>query len=553
MHPLTRNDPRRIGPYRLYGRLGSGGMGTVYAAYAAYAAYTARNPQDTLLAIKVVHDEHSSDRDFQTRFVREVDLIRDIQGPHLARFHDADTAAARPWLATELVPGHTLGTYVRRHGPLAGGRLFAFAAATAAALHTIHEHAVIHRDLKPGNVILAEHGPVLLDFGIARATEQTALTRTGVVLGTPGWISPEQYAGRAADAPADLFAWGSLVAFAASGRPPFGEAGAALMAPDAHASTADLSALPPALRPVVTAALARDPEQRPDARQALRAVHGAWQGTDSPDDGSAATAALLAAHWPGVEVPPVPAAPRRGRAVLTVTGTALVSVTAATVLTLTLLSPDSAEESEADAGTAPGTTPDPGQLPEPEEEPHAYAGDWPGDLAVDTAENDGWRARAELRDVDAQTAALFPERDLGTEYAYFEHSDGSGQRAAVAVFDMMSTSNGVESNAYVLPTSTVPVTGEMLVVNHGEQRHTSGRVEESAVPDRAVRFSGAYTIPSRDATLLTFEGPEYHQDGLGAPPVSVCATPGERIPTDDWWTVDYGPGEGFSLDYTDCT
>jgi eukaryotic-like serine/threonine-protein kinase len=238
VQPLTKHDPRTIGPYRLTGRLGTGGMGTVYAA---------RDAHGTDLAVKVVHDEYSGERDFRTRFAREVDLMRRVHSPLLPRFHDADTAVARPWLATELLAGNTLAGHVRRHGPLTGGRLFAFAAAAAEALRVIHGCGIVHRDLKPGNVILADRRPVLLDFGIARAAEQTAMTRTGLVLGTPGWVSPEQFQGHPADARSDMFAWGALLAYAAAGRAPFTDPGAGGPAHQAGTGVPDLQAVPPGL------------------------------------------------------------------------------------------------------------------------------------------------------------------------------------------------------------------------------------------------------------------------------------------------------------------
>lgn len=210
--PLTEGEPRRVGPFRILGRLGSGGMGVVYAAL---------DDRDRRVAVKCVHRVYADDAEFRARFAREVALVRRVRAACVPSFLGADVRAEVPWLATEYVPGVTLGEHVRTRGVLAGASLIAFAVGVAEALTAIHHVGVVHRDLKPGNVILSPEGPRVLDFGIARAVEETALTHTGGLVGTPRWVSPEQYGGAPASDRSDVFAWAGLVCFAATGKGPF--------------------------------------------------------------------------------------------------------------------------------------------------------------------------------------------------------------------------------------------------------------------------------------------------------------------------------------------
>ncbi|MFI6577977.1 serine/threonine-protein kinase [Nocardiopsis sp. NPDC050513] len=273
LQELTPADPERIGPYRVAGLLGAGGMGAVYAA---------ADSVGRCVAVKVVHPEYAADADFRARFAREAALMRRVGGACTVTVFDADTGAARPWIATEYVPGPTLRQRVRDGGPLVGGDLAAFAGGVAEALHAVHAAGVVHRDLKPGNVILAPDGPRVLDFGIARAADGTAITRTGALMGTPGWIAPELLRNRAPGPAADMFAWGGLVAYAATGRPPFGTGGADTVVHRTLSEPPDLSGLPDWARPVVSAALDKDPARRPTAAQALREVGGRWLGQAAP-------------------------------------------------------------------------------------------------------------------------------------------------------------------------------------------------------------------------------------------------------------------------------
>jgi hypothetical protein len=183
LQDLQERDPRRIGPYRLAGRLGAGGMGRVYVG---------RSPAGRLVAVKVIREELAADPEFLVRFAREVSAARSVSGMFTAPVVDADTAGPEPWLATAYVAGPSLAQAVRDHGPLPAATARALAAGLAEGLAAVHAAGLVHRDLKPSNVLLAEDGPRVIDFGISQAAEGTSLTHTGLVLGSPGFMSPEQ-------------------------------------------------------------------------------------------------------------------------------------------------------------------------------------------------------------------------------------------------------------------------------------------------------------------------------------------------------------------------
>lgn len=261
--PARSGDPARVGPYRIIGRLGAGGMGTVHAGLDA---------DGSRVAVKVVHAVFAEDAEFRARFRREVELSSRVTGPWLVPVLAADPDADAPWLATAYVAGLTLHEHLARFGPLTGGTLYAFAAGTAHALAAVHRSGVMHRDVKPQNVILAPGGPRMLDFGIAHAAEGTAVTRTGVVSGTPGWISPEHYRTGASGFEGDVFAWGALVAHAATGRLVFGTGAPDAIAYRVMSERPDLEGVPADLREVVEQALAKRPEERISAADAAEAA-----------------------------------------------------------------------------------------------------------------------------------------------------------------------------------------------------------------------------------------------------------------------------------------
>ncbi|MFE6843453.1 serine/threonine-protein kinase [Streptomyces sp. NPDC057686] len=261
VQPARPGDPRRVDTYRIIGRLGSGGMGTVHAGL---------DPAGLRVAVKVVHPAHAEDPEFRARFRREVQLSARVQGPCLIPLLAADPDARTPWLATAYAPGLTLDRHLAVHGPLSGGTLYAFATGTARALAAIHAAGVVHRDVKPQNVILTPCGPRVLDFGIAHAADGTSVTRTGVMTGTPGWISPEHYRTGTAGPEGDLFAWGALVAYAATGRLPFGTGAPDVVAYRVMSGDPGLDGLPEELRGTVVRALAKNPGERMTADAAAQ-------------------------------------------------------------------------------------------------------------------------------------------------------------------------------------------------------------------------------------------------------------------------------------------
>ncbi|WP_374776839.1 serine/threonine protein kinase [Streptomyces sp. NBC_01310] len=292
VQPARPGDPKRVGPYRIIGRLGSGGMGTVHAGL---------DPTGLRVAVKVIHPAQADDPEFRARFRREVQLSARVQGPYLIPLLAADPDAETPWMATAYVPGLTLDRHLAAHGPLTDGTLHAFTAGTVQALAAIHAAGVVHRDVKPQNVILTPAGPRVLDFGIAHAADGTSVTRTGVTTGTPGWISPEHYRTGTAGPEGDMFAWGILVAYAATGRLPFGSGAPDVVAYRVMSADPDLSGLPEELRGIVEGVLAKDPDGRPTARETAGQCVGvlATQSTQvvrsSPDP--TLVGELVGARW----------------------------------------------------------------------------------------------------------------------------------------------------------------------------------------------------------------------------------------------------------------
>jgi len=242
-------------------------MGVVYAGRGSDGSY---------VAVKVVRPEYAADRDFRKRFSREVALLERVRGTSVPPVLAADPDAEQPWLAIPYIPGLTLDQHVADNGPLRGIELLELATGLAEALTALHRVGIAHRDLKPANVILSPAGPRLLDLGIARAADDSTMTRTGMIVGSAGWISPEQYLGEKAGPPGDVFAWGGLVAFAATGRAPFGTGRHEILAFRVIEDEADLEGVPEDLHDLVTRALAKDPARRPSARELYGAVRQRW-------------------------------------------------------------------------------------------------------------------------------------------------------------------------------------------------------------------------------------------------------------------------------------
>jgi len=257
--PLRPGDPERLGPYRLRGRLGEGGMGTVYLA---------GDENGRPVAVKVVREVHTRREGFAERFHAEVMSARRVSSFCTSRVLDDGVAEdGRPYLVTEYIPGISLAERIQRSGPLDAVSLHGVAFGVAAALAAIHAAGVVHLDLKPANVILSPLGPRIIDFGVARALDDPS--GEFVLVGTPGWWAPEQVAGGEVTSAADIFAWGCLVAYAGTGRHPFGEGDAETMAERVSHHDPEIGPLPPPLDHLVRRALDRDPDRRPTARDLL--------------------------------------------------------------------------------------------------------------------------------------------------------------------------------------------------------------------------------------------------------------------------------------------
>ncbi|WP_143675967.1 serine/threonine-protein kinase, partial [Streptomyces milbemycinicus] len=252
MEPLGAEDPQVIGAYRLLGRLGSGGMGRVFVG---------RSAGGRTVAVKVVHAHFSLDHEFRARFRREVEAARRVGGEWTAPVLDADPDARVPWVATGYVAGPSLSQAIADEGALPEPSVRALGAGLAEALVAVHALGLVHRDVKPSNVLLALDGPRLIDFGIARATQGTvSLTSTGASIGSPGYMAPEQILGKGVDGAADVFSLGAVLAYAATGEPPFlGDSSAALLYKVVHEEARLGRGLTGELRDLVAACLAKDP------------------------------------------------------------------------------------------------------------------------------------------------------------------------------------------------------------------------------------------------------------------------------------------------------
>ena len=269
--------PRKFGPYRVLEKIGEGGMGVVYLA---------RDAVNREVAIKVLGPAVAADPAARLRLAREVETMRRVSSPHVAAVLDADLNGPSPYVVTRYVPGQTLEAAVREHGPLRGAALQRLASGLAEALAAIHAAGVVHRDLKPGNVMLDDGRPVVIDFGIAHLQDSTRLTKTGLVMGTPGYLSPEIIEGKEASGASDVHSWGTTMAYAATGRQPYGTGDFQTVFYRVLAGRPELAGVPPALLPLVTAALATNPLARPTARS-LVSLCVASAATGSAPNGTA--------------------------------------------------------------------------------------------------------------------------------------------------------------------------------------------------------------------------------------------------------------------------
>ncbi|MBZ4322204.1 protein kinase domain-containing protein [Streptomyces huiliensis] len=301
--PLHHDDPQHLGPYRLVARLGGGGMGTVYLG---------RSTGGRTVALKAVHPRFASDEAFRARFRLESDAARVIGGEYGAGVVDADPFAPQPWLATEYVLGPPLDEAVELCGPLPERTVRALGAALCRALAQLHRSDVVHRDLKPSNVLVTASGPKIIDFGVARALGDERLTRLGTAAGTPAYMSPEQAAGVEHTGAGDVFALAGVLVFAASGHAPFGGGQAADLLYRVRYAAPDLSGLPPALIPVLTRCLDKDPARRPATAELAELLAGTDDfPTALPDTLLAETARRATDVWrlQPHRLPPPPQSP----------------------------------------------------------------------------------------------------------------------------------------------------------------------------------------------------------------------------------------------------
>ncbi|RCV58127.1 serine/threonine-protein kinase [Marinitenerispora sediminis] len=543
--PLLDDDPGHIGPYTVVGRIGAGGMGSVFAAQ--------DHQRDQYVAVKVVRDELAADPEFRARFAREVDLVQRVHSPCVPAFRGADTESATAWLATEYVPGPTLREYVRANGALSGGKLLALAAGLVEALHAIHGRGIVHRDLKPGNVILGPSGPKVLDFGIARAVGETALTRTGGVVGTAGWMSPEQYGSGQVTEQSDIFSWGALVAFAATGREPFGSGAPNALAYRVMRSDPDLEGTPGELRPLLEAALAKDPAARPTAGQTLQAVEQLWRSTralgaaPSQDPASAVTT-LLKAEWTGMEAaPPKPPRKQRRRPLLVagavVGALALLGggAVAAPVLVDTLSEQGSEQEGGNDGGANGGGADNGNDGDQAGEDSDGGGGqsaggeDGPPEAAVDQvsggSNNDGATAQvgAAQGNVGLFTSLLGGGLAATQVFVHSPEPTDDGIQ-----FTVNGQSQGVRAEA---PGFTQDA---LYVVADGEELTPDSQFGYTPAPEEPQgQETNEFTLSipgAPESGLLAFQGRT--TDGEELPPVGICYDAAIGI---------------FTIEYAECT
>src|SRR6266700_486705 len=290
---MTKQDrtPGKFGPYRVRERIGEGGMGVVYLATDA---------EQRPVAVKVLRPAVAGDPNARRRLAREVEMMRRVRSPFVAEVIDADVTCDPPYIVTRYVRGRTLEQVVTSSGPLRGQELATVGRGLAAALTAVHAAGVVHRDLKPGNVMIDRGEPVVIDFGIAQVPDSTRLTQTGMFMGTPGYLAPEVIEGKDTGQASDVHSWGATVAFAATGRPPFGSGTFETIFYRIVHGQPDLEGCPPPLLPLMAAALARDPARRPAAAELNKQVAALVPAALVPGPAPVTGPGAVPAGWPGV-------------------------------------------------------------------------------------------------------------------------------------------------------------------------------------------------------------------------------------------------------------
>ncbi|RVX43556.1 serine/threonine protein kinase [Nonomuraea polychroma] len=457
----------KVGPYTLVERLGRGGMGEVYLA-------TTRRGER--VALKVLHDL-VEDETSRIRLEREVRALRRVESPYVAKVLDADLDGARPYLVMDHIEGATLLERVRQSGPLDVSDLVDLAQGIATALAIIHAAGVVHRDLKPGNIIMGSGGPVLIDFGIAQVLDATRLTMTGTFLGTPGYTAPEIFADEHVDSPADVHAWAATVAFAATGRPTFGRGTAEAQMYAVLNGQADLKGVPVQLLPLVRAALNREPGKRPTAALLADRLSRLAKATSATETEPAA---------------PSDTAEEAGRA--------------------TPVRSRTAEDTGAKSARGrPNNTGADGKVPAPRRRPAADAGRAGTDGKAATARNrtgtDGAAARGGRTGTDGAAARGRTGSD-GAAARGRTGADGTGARARTGGADGVvarSRMDGAVARARTSAEGKVPAPrarGSAEGKNTGPRQRAAAAVRSRARPQSKRTTESHTTLPAGNGALL---------------------------------------------------
>lgn len=463
IHPLEPSDPQELGGYELLGRIGAGGMGAVYLA----ETRTGRK-----LALKAILKEYVQDPEFRTRFRAEVATAMKVRGRFLATVIDADPEGAQPWLAVEYVAGPSLSAVVRTQGPLPEPDVRRVVAGVAEALRSVHQAGIVHRDLKPSNILLGHEGPFVIDFGIAKALDSTSLTRTGLKIGTPAFMAPEQVRGSISTPAADVWALGAVALYAATGQRAFGEGDTTVVYYRVVHEEPDLSTCPAWLLPLVQACLTKDPEARPSLQEVLDFLNDVPDGLrtartkivpgpdipdvdlDDDDDATALrndeTVLKVAPQDTAPEPEPEPEAPRRGllsRPITWIAAAAGVLIVGGVATALLVGMPSG----DADADGGPSTSTPASASPSASASPAAVI----DECLVGTWQLESWTSTQDISSLD-ETVKFTGFEGRVTEFSadgtqLVDYDDAEPIRAGSSVGEITQTWRGTAS--YIVSTS----------------------------------------------------------------------------------------------------